>query len=129
MALLRGKTILIVEDEALIALDLEVTLTSEGAQVITSPALDHAFKVAQKHAEISAAILDVQLGEKDCAPLCQMLELRQVPFIFHTGYGAGGVLDQWPQAPVLTKPSTKEQLLNCLTGALNGSREALDLSK
>ena len=121
VALLRGKTILVVEDEALIAIDLEVTLTAEGAQVIASPALDHAFKAAQKHAEISAAVLDVNLGQNDCGPLCQLLAERQVPFIFHTGYFAGGVLDQWPKAPVLSKPSTKEQLLECLAGALNGS--------
>ena len=121
MALLRGKTILVVEDEPLIALDLQAMLSSEGAQVIASPALDDAFRLAQRHEEISAAVLDVALGRNDCGPVCQLLEQRHVPFIFHTGYQAGGILDEWPHVPIVPKPASRDQPLKCLAGALNGA--------
>ena len=86
---LHGRTILIVEDEPFIALDMEATLSSAGAQVISVLPLEEAFEAAQ-NADISAAVLDVNLGDEgDCAPLCEVLARRQVPFIFHTGYVDG----------------------------------------
>jgi DNA-binding response OmpR family regulator len=113
-----GHTVLVVEDEPLIALDIQATLSSAGAEVIVAPSLREGFAVAQQ-ADISAAFLDVALGDGDCAPLCRTLTVRKVPFIFHTGYATGGVLDQWPNAPILMKPSTQEQLLDCLAAAIS----------
>ena len=92
-ASLHGQTILIVEDEPFIALDMEATLTAAGAEVISTQHLGEAFEAAQ-NADISAAVLDVNLGgEGDCAPLCEVLARRQVPFIFHTA--------TWTAAPLI----------------------------
>lgn len=117
-ASLHGQTILIVEDEPFIALDMAATLSSAGAEVISTQHMGEAFEAAQ-NADISAAVLDVNLGEGDCAPLCEVLARRQVPFIFHTGYVDGDVLDKWPR-PVVMKPSTQDELLDCLAGAISG---------
>ena len=82
---LHGQTILIVEDEPFIALDIAATLSAAGAEVISAQHLGDAFEAAQ-NADISAAVLDVNLGDGDCGPVCEVLARRQVPFIFHTGY-------------------------------------------
>ena len=119
-ASLHGQRILIVEDEPFIALDMEQTLSSAGAQVISALHLAEAFEAAQ-NADISATVLDVNLGEGDCAPLCEVLARRQVPFIFHTGYMDGGPLAKWLR-PVVAKPATRDELLDCLAGALFGPR-------
>jgi CheY-like chemotaxis protein len=118
MAQLAGHTILVVEDESLIALDMMAILHAEGAQVIAARSVLEAFEVAA-FTRISAAILDVNLGpEGDCAPICRMLDQRHVPFLFYTGYPEGGVLEEFPRASVLPKPATKKQLLDCILGAL-----------
>ena len=117
-ASLHGQKILIVEDEPFIALDMEATLSSAGAEVISALQMEEAFEAAQ-NADISAAVLDVNLADGDCAPLCEVLAQRQVPFIFHTGYVDGGPIDKWPR-PVVAKPSTQDELLQCLAGAISG---------
>ena len=112
---LHGQTILIVEDEPFIALDMELTLSSAGAQVISALHLREAFEAVQ-NAEITAAVLDVNLGEGDCAPLCEVLARRQIPFIFHTGYMTGGPLERWPR-PIVLKPATQDELVATLAEA------------
>jgi CheY-like chemotaxis protein len=114
---LSGHTILVAEDEALIALDLEATLCSAGAEVIAAPDLEMGLEAAH-HASVSAAVIDVKLCGLDCAPICRVLTQRQLPFIFHTGYRLGGALDAWPRVSVLVKPATRQQLLDCLAGAI-----------
>ena len=122
-ASLRGQRVLIVEDEPFIALDMEATFSSAGAQVISKHHVREAFEAAQ-NADITAAVLDVNLGDGDCAPLCEVLARRQVPFIFHTGYVDGGPIDRWPR-PVVAKPATRDELLDCLAGALFGHSGAI----
>ena len=139
VASLHGQTILIVEDEPFIALDMEATLSAAGAEVISALHLAEAFEAAQ-NANISAAVLDVNLGEGDCAPLCEVLAQRHVPFIFHTGYMDGGPIAKWRRPvvakpatqamdggpiakwrrPVVAKPATQAELLDCLARALFG---------
>ena len=115
---LHGQRVLIVEDEPFIALDMEATLSAAGAEVISAQHLGDAFEAAQ-HADISAAVLDVNLGDGDCDQVCEVLAQRQVPFIFHTGYVDGGPIDRWPR-PVVAKPATQDELLDCLTAVLFG---------
>lgn len=118
MARLKGLTIMIVEDESLIAFDMLATLHAEGAQVIAARSVLEAFAIVQ-HTDISLAVLDVQLAENnDCTPVCYVLEKKQVPFIFHTGYTTGGVLDEFPKASILVKPATKAQLVDCVEGSV-----------
>ena len=87
-----------------IALDMEATLSAAGAEAISKRHLGEAFEAA-KNANISAAVLDVNLGEGDCAPLCEVLARRQIPFIFHTGYMDGGPLAKWLRPVCLSRGS------------------------
>lgn len=101
---LAGRSILVVEDEALIRLDLAGRLQDAGATVLAASRLDRALDLAG-HPDISAGVLDFDLGSADSTPICWKLVERRIPFVFHSGrvYSA---FRQWPSAPVILKPST-----------------------
>jgi DNA-binding response OmpR family regulator len=82
---LSGRTILIVEDEPLIAIDISDTFKRAGA----SPAVAHCLAVARKLVEddgICAAIVDFGLSDSDANELCRLLHQNGVPFVLHSGY-------------------------------------------
>ncbi len=74
---LEGRSILIVEDEPLIALDIALEFEGTGAALTTTNTLDHA-KVLVEHDGLSAAILDHALGDKDSSVLCARLKERGI---------------------------------------------------
>jgi DNA-binding response OmpR family regulator len=70
-ASMQGQRILVVEDEPFIALDMEAVLTSAGAHVIAIHHLQGAIEAARTD-DITAAVLDVALGDGDCSALCEV---------------------------------------------------------
>lgn len=110
---LLGKRILIVEDEALLAMEMQFAFEDEGAEVL-GPALslDSAAALVASTAEIDAAILDVDLGGHDVYPVASLLASRGVPFLFHTGHGSEANLAAlFPGAITLTKPTFPDKLI------------------
>lgn len=112
---LRGKRILIVEDEFIVAAMAEDSLMDLGA-VIVGPAyrLAEGVRLAQTEA-VDAALLDVNLGGERSDGVAAALRERGVPIVFATGYGeamAGF------GARVLDKPYTRDMLVAALTEAL-----------
>ena len=63
---LAGRSILIIEDEPLVALDLHAALSRKGASVISATSAAEAAKLIG-YADISAAIVDINLGTQDAA--------------------------------------------------------------
>jgi CheY-like chemotaxis protein len=112
---LRGLRILVVEDEPLIALDLQSLLTGEGA-VVEGPGrdLEEGLRLARR-STLAAALLDVRIGRQTAAPIAELLQARGVPFAFYTGQvEADALRREWPGAPVVPKPSPARQLLRAL---------------
>jgi DNA-binding response OmpR family regulator len=107
---LSGYSVLIVEDEPLIALDVHAALSSSGASLIAATRLAEARELIRR-AEVSAAILDINLDGADCRPLCQAMSARRIPFMFYTGNPVESVTRLWPSAPVLTKPAPAEVIV------------------
>jgi DNA-binding response OmpR family regulator len=107
---LAGTTLLIVEDEPLIALDLHAALSAAGAGIIAATDTAEALRLIRRN-EISAAILDVNLGNRDCTEVCQALLHNRVPFLFCTGHADAVMLKAWPQAPVLIKPVRVDEVI------------------
>jgi CheY-like chemotaxis protein len=106
-------SILVVEDEALIAAMLQEMLEGLGARVI-GPAytLDLGCELAAT-AACDAAVLDVSIRGETVAPVAQILFQRGVPFILATGYG-GDLSQTWPDAPVIEKPYSIADLWRAL---------------
>ena len=82
---LYGRSILIVEDEALIALDIADALTLRGARVIVTSSIKGALEYVEQGG-VSAAIVDRALTDGLCTPICEQLNARAIPFIMHSGY-------------------------------------------
>jgi DNA-binding NtrC family response regulator len=115
MGNLSGRTILIVEDEMLVALDLAITLESEGARVISTSVLEDALAKCDTPG-LSAVILDHKLHHDDTSAVCEKLEKLRIPFIIYSGYteleGACG------RAEIVSKPATPAALMVALSGVL-----------
>lgn len=89
-----GRSILILDDDPLIALDVEATLADAGAQVL-GPArseaeamalIDAAISDADAIPPIDAAALDVHLGDLRSEAVAARLTSLDVPFVFHDGF-------------------------------------------
>ncbi len=107
---LAGLRVLVVEDEAAIALLLEDMLLDLGCEVLGPVGrLPDALKLAEADA-IDVAILDVNLAGVAIYPVADALRLRGVPFLFSTGYGAGGIDAAFRDSPVLQKPFSQDDL-------------------
>lgn len=113
---LQGKKVLIVEDEALIAMLFEDMLSDFGCDVV-GPAMNvrQAMEVARS-AAIDVAVLDVNLNGESSFPVATLLETRGVPFVFSSGYGANGLPPEWQDRPTLPKPFTSDQVADVLAG-------------
>lgn len=99
-----GFQVLVVEDEALVAMNLEDMLADFGC-VVSGVACTLSEALAEaKDVEIDAAILDVNLGGQMVYPVADLLTRRGIPFVFSTAYGSSELLDRYPQARLLQKP-------------------------
>ncbi len=102
--------LLLVEDEALIALMLEDMVEGMGCAV-TGLAPRVALGVAMAETgHFDAAILDVNVAGENVEPVAERLAAKGVPFIFATGYGEAGVPLRYRDRPVVAKPFRSEQL-------------------
>jgi CheY-like chemotaxis protein len=111
---LARRSILIVEDEPLVALDVHRVLSAAGAGIISASTPGEAIKLLS-FAEVAAAIVDVQLGSDDATHVCDFLARRRIPFAFYTGRADTTLLRaQWPAVPVIKKPATSQDIVSIL---------------
>src|SRR5215475_4584082 len=107
-ATLQGERLLVVEDEPLIALDLQATFEREGARVVRAHTMSEALRYAD-YAALSAGVLDFRVGSNDADPICEALTRRAVPFIFFTGL-SGALPERWSATPIVPKPASVETI-------------------
>jgi DNA-binding LytR/AlgR family response regulator len=101
---LNGLRVLIVEDEALIAMMAEDMIDSLGCVVAGLAATVGDAQTALVETDFDVAVLDVNLNGNTSMGLAAELKQRGTPFAFTTGYGAGGIDAEHHDMPVLTKP-------------------------
>lgn len=107
--------VLLVEDQMLIAMDVEMMLNDAGIDnVVTAPSAAEALRRLQDFTP-DVAVLDVNLGAGTSAPVAQELQRLGVPFLFATGYGDRSMIPAGCEGvPVLPKPYESEPLLKAL---------------
>jgi DNA-binding NarL/FixJ family response regulator len=118
MQKLLGKTVLIVEDNFLIADDLKEALATQGAAVVgpvykTEKALE---LLAQ--ASPDCAILDVYIGAGTTATIATALNDMGVPYVVVSGYQHDWIPKLMQAAPYIAKPFAHEELINAVSKAL-----------
>lgn len=111
---LKGKRVLVVEDETLISMLFEDILGDLDCEVV-GPALNirQATDLART-ADIDVAVLDVNLAGDPIFPVAEILAERGVPLVFSSGYGSTGLPDKWQDRATLPKPFTSGQVEDVL---------------
>jgi CheY-like chemotaxis protein len=117
---LQGLRVLIVEDEALVAMLFEDYLAELGCVVAGSaPRVSRALETLQ-NTQVDAAILDLNVNREDISPIVNILDARGIPFVFASGY-AQGFDARWAGRRMLQKPFTSEELREALQSAVSRS--------
>ena len=108
--------ILLVEDQVLIAMDVEAMLGDLGYDNVSAArASGEALSMIERAAP-DLAVLDVNLGRDTSFPVAEELIRRKIPFIFATGYGDSSIIPSvFEKIPVVQKPYEAEMILAALS--------------
>ena len=109
---LLGYSVLVVDDEWAIALDLELLLSDAGAIVVGPVAtVAEGLSLARSEA-LSAAVLDVRLSGETIEPVAAALADRGIPMLFYSGQLETDVrLRQWAKSAFVPKPAPAQSLV------------------
>lgn len=108
----RGRRILIVEDEAILGLELAALLEEYG-MVPIGPAGNSADALRLlDETPVDAALLDVNLQGQPAVSVAARLRERGIPFAILTGYGSAGLPPVFQAVPLLTKPFNARALVD-----------------
>jgi len=100
-ASLKGRRILVVEDDYLVALSLVGILEQAGARVLGPiGTLDEAIAVVENNGKtFDGAVLDINLNGEKSYPVADVLAARAVKFVFTTGYDARVIEGKYQRYP------------------------------
>lgn len=116
---LAGHTVLIMEDEFIIAMDLESEILDTGATVLGPFARSSEGLETLRDQRPDIAILDVALADGEVFPVAEALEENGVPFIFHTAHGERAELQaRFGDVVVCHKPIPPAQIAEQLHSIL-----------
>ena len=119
-----GKCVLVVEDEALIAMDLQMLLEEAGYRVLgPCNSIESALAALQRETP-DAALLDINLGRSDVFTVANALAEGHTRVIFLSGHSVQKLPPQHRQLPLVTKPYLPHVLLQTLSRVLAGSPAA-----
>lgn len=120
MTELAALRVLVVEDEAMVAMLIEDMLEDIGCKVIDSIASLAKACDAAATADLDLAMLDMNIAGEKVFPVAQILRERRIPFLFSSGYGEAGLPAEYATCQVLSKPFSQESLKEKLVLALQG---------
>jgi DNA-binding response OmpR family regulator len=120
---LQGRRVLIVEDEMLVALEIEDLLQQQGCVVLgPAPRVNRALTLLDRERP-DAALLDLNLRGELATPVAAELSAQGVPFVLVTGYGK--MQSREPElrdAPRVDKPVHHRELLRVLAQVLESDQ-------
>jgi CheY-like chemotaxis protein len=111
---LKGLKVLVVEDQAPIALQMEDMLVESECEVV-GPAsrVGQALRLLSDNA-VDAAVLDLNIAGELVYPVADALDARGLPYVFATGYSPSDVADRYGHRPVLQKPFSRRVFLEAI---------------
>ena len=112
-----GPRVLVVEDEAMVAMMLEDMLLDLGCEIVGPAASLSGGLALVRAGGFDAAVLDVNLAGEKAFPIADALAERGIPFVYATGYGRAGLRGEDEQRLVLQKPYTVQELARNLHAA------------
>ncbi|MDI1344249.1 MAG: hypothetical protein PSV22_09150 [Pseudolabrys sp.] len=120
--MLAGSHCLVLEDEFLIALDLEQLLQSAAAASVTCfTDADETLQALRDGSRFDLGVLDINLGgaTRTSLSIADALTVQKTPFVFLTGMHAEPMMtSRYPQVPVLEKPYQHGEVLEAIRRVL-----------
>ncbi|MBB6091679.1 DNA-binding response OmpR family regulator [Povalibacter uvarum] len=118
---LKDRSVLLIEDEYLVAMDMSNSLERAGATVIGPVgSVEEALRLVEEVPDIDIAIVDIRLQDADAFPVAEALEDRNIPFIFATGYDRNVVPQRFTHVPWCPKPLDLQILATALASEDRG---------
>ena len=120
-------SVVVLEDEALIALDVEEALRDAGFKVL---AVISSCADAHKWLETNSpdvAVLDIELRDGNCAAIASLLHDRNIPFVVHTGSSSETARDEAPiflKGRWVSKPNGPSELTDAVAACINAGSTA-----
>lgn len=105
-----GNRLMIVEDEALVAMAITEMMTELGYKIVGPYSRISEAMAALKNGGIDGAVLDINLCGQLVYPLADTLVAEGIPFVFVTGYGAESMERRFSNVPTLQKPIERDAL-------------------
>jgi DNA-binding response OmpR family regulator len=113
--------VLVVEDEAIVAIDIADQLTEAGFMVIgPAPSVAKALKLIED-VGCDVAVLDVNLRNETAAPVARELRSRRTPFLFLSAVSRDHLPSGFSDEVLLPKPARSEILVAALQSSITAS--------
>ncbi len=114
---IRGRPVLVVEDEYMLAEDLREELEREGAEVLgPAPTVARALALLRAGPAPCLAILDINLQGEMAWPIADLLRQMGIPFLFATGYDIRAIPPAYADVPLTEKPVSVRRLASARRG-------------
>jgi DNA-binding response OmpR family regulator len=115
---LPGRRVLVVEDNPLLAHDLDDALTERGVKVV-GPALDFATGLALvREDSLDGAVLDIDIGGTPVWPIARGLRDDGVPFVFVSADCGKGLPEDLRGSECISKPARTDAILVSVAAAI-----------
>lgn len=124
---LEGMHVLVLEDEILIAMDVEQLCRDCGAADVTIVRdLDQLGPDPFAGAPFHAAVLDVMVAGRSTVDFARQLQMRRIPFVFATGYvDTDELFEGFAEVEVVDKPYSSTALIKAVAAAIARLRDGL----
>ena len=117
----QGGSVFLVEDEVMIRMMVADMLEELGYSIAAEAGdISEAIRLAQS-TDFDVAILDVNVNGKVISPVADLIQARNLPFIFATGYGSSGLPEEYRDRPSLQKPFQIETLARVIENTLKST--------
>ena len=118
----QGKVLMVVDD-AIMALDLQRLLNEAGYRVVGPAATVGEIQSMIQRGEIDCAILDLDVDRRAPLPISDLLAFADVPFVYLTTGVLGTISSRHMQRPTVEKPFTREAVLAAVENAMAVQRK------
>lgn len=119
--------LLIVDDEPLIAFEVEDTLKRAGYDIAgLAGSVRQALALIEKDSDIDIAVVDANLNDEDAMPIISRLRDRQIPFVIISGYSQEQIGSWAADVPLIRKPLRYTELTAALETALGASSRSVE---
>jgi len=115
-----GRTLLVVEDEILVALQVSELMEIAGWNIIgPASSLKEAQALIADGHRIDAAVLDINLDGTPVYPLADTLREQGVPILFCTGYEMIGEAERFADCAYLNKPVGAHEIIPAVNALID----------